>query len=509
MNNFIEKALEIQDDILTTENGANAYKTTGEGILVDLFANLANLPAEQLVSDIVNGLYADREVATKMAFYLRDPRNGIGRRKLGRISIELAIIGMISYASTETDSYKEALIIHIIKSVVKYGRWDDVIEIYNDRKNDGDHETATLILQYMGNVIENDITLMKSNSPISLLAKWLPSEKQDIDFVKDFIKVLSAKDSQVKSFKDYRKNILVPLRRHLDIVEHYVTEGKLDDIDFAKVPSCAMRKYRTKFYQSEKFVKYIEQVTSGEKKINASVLSPYQILRDTLKDPDDPALLAMWKALPNYVEGEHDVLVIPDCSRSMYSQSGSDYTPLEVAVSIAIYFAERNSGIYKNYIMSFASEPKFNELKDEESIKEKYDKITRHDDLSTNLDATFRMIYKISKESKSAPKALMIISDNEINKYYSDDKMDIVDAYEKLFNGIGVKFPKVIFWGITSNRPAPILNKCNGNCVYISGTSPSILANLNDLINLTPYEAMLRVLSKYDDVIFGSKKTIE
>ena len=115
MENFIKKALEIQDDILKTENGANAYKTTGEGILVDLFANLANLPAEQLVSGIVNGLYADREVTTKMAFYLRDPRNGIGRRKLGRISIELAIIGMISYASTETDSYKEALIIHIIK----------------------------------------------------------------------------------------------------------------------------------------------------------------------------------------------------------------------------------------------------------------------------------------------------------------------------------------------------------------------------------------------------------
>jgi hypothetical protein len=75
--------------------------------------------------------------------------------------------------------------------------------------------------------------------------------------------------------------------------------------------------------------------------------------------------------------------------------------------------------------MSFASAPKFNELKDEESIKEKYDKITRHNDLSTNLDATFNMIYKISKESKSAPKALMIISDNEIDKYYSDDKMDI------------------------------------------------------------------------------------
>jgi hypothetical protein len=191
---------------------------------------------------------------------------------------------MISYASTETDSYKEALIIHIIKSVVKYGRWDDVIEIYNSRKNHNDHKTSALILKYMGNVIENDIVLMKSNSPISLLAKWLPSEKQDIDFVKDFIKVLSEKDLQVKNFKDYRKNVLVPLRRHLDIVEHYVTEGKLDDIDFAKVPSCAMRKYRTKFYQSEKFVAYIEQVTSGEKKINELKLEKQDIEKNIEED---------------------------------------------------------------------------------------------------------------------------------------------------------------------------------------------------------------------------------
>jgi hypothetical protein len=113
MENFIKKALEVQDDILKTENGANAYKTTGEGILVDLFANLANLPAEQLVSSIVHGLYADREVTTKMAFYLRDPRNGIGRRNIGRISIGIAIIGMISYASTETDAYEIIPIIAI------------------------------------------------------------------------------------------------------------------------------------------------------------------------------------------------------------------------------------------------------------------------------------------------------------------------------------------------------------------------------------------------------------
>ena len=45
---------------------------------------------------------------------------------------------------------------------------------------------------------------------------------------------------------------------------------------------------------------------------------------------------AQWKALPNYIEGESNILVMADTSGSMQGR------PMATSVGLAMYFAERN-----------------------------------------------------------------------------------------------------------------------------------------------------------------------
>ena len=59
------------------------------------------------------------------------------------------------------------------------------------------------------------------------------------------------------------------------------------------------------------------------------------------------------KALPNYIEGNNNILVMADVSGSMGGR------PMATSVGLALYFAERNQGAYHNLFMTFSENPQF------------------------------------------------------------------------------------------------------------------------------------------------------
>ena len=76
-----------------------------------------------------------------------------------------------------------------------------------------------------------------------------------------------------------------------------------------------------------------------------------------LNKTEENILQAQWDALPNYVEEGTNAIVIADTSGSMYGR------PMDTAVSLAIYFAQRNTGAYKNLWMNFSSSPSYQTIK--------------------------------------------------------------------------------------------------------------------------------------------------
>ena len=206
----------------------------------------------------------------------------------------------------------------------------------------------------------------------------------------------------------------------------------------------------------------------------------------------DRVLEAQWKALPNYVEGEHNVLIMADVSGSMSGQ------PMATSVGLAIYFAERNHGPFHNLFMTFSARPQFVEL----SGHDLYTKIqnARKADWgqNTNLHVAFDKVLqgavKNGLQNEDLPKAIVVISDMEIDSATRVGQ-DFMKIQAESFARFGYDLPKLIYWNVQSRKDTFLADGNRPGVQLASGQSVSVFQNILNSIATTPYEAMLEVLN--------------
>jgi hypothetical protein len=92
------------------------------------------------------------------------------------------------------------------------------------------------------------------------------------------------------------------------------------------------------------------------------------------------------------------------------------------------------------------------------------------------------------------PKALVVISDMEIDRYMRQNKMDFVDAMKAKFARYGYRCPKLILWNVEA-RNDTFLSKSE-DVFVVSGQASSVFrelcANLDDK---TAWDLMLETLN--------------
>jgi hypothetical protein len=285
---------------------------------------------------------ADPQSAIRVLFYLRDIRGGQGERSV------------FKYILNQLD---EDFANKIVQYIPEYGRWDEVPI---------NKTTAEMIAFQLGKDMED----MKAGKSVSLLAKWMPSENAGKQAMKNARKLAKLLDwvgepsetvvsmdkagktikqvTEVPNLRTYRKNV-VALRKYINLLEQKMSTNNWEDIDFSKIPSQAHKKHVKAFFrhQEERYKAYLESVKKGEAKINAQTLFTYQlydmVMRGTKNEGQSAD--ALWANLPDYTRGQN-ALVLADVSGSM---SGF---PMSVSVSLALYFAERNEGPFKDYFMN-------------------------------------------------------------------------------------------------------------------------------------------------------------
>ena len=109
--NTLYKAIANQT---TTKNGAVAFKSTLSACLDCFYKAPITTNVNELVILFINAYREDAKTATALAFWLRDPRNGAGRRANGRAAF--AVLNTIE-GSNETS----------FSNIAKYGRFDDLM----------------------------------------------------------------------------------------------------------------------------------------------------------------------------------------------------------------------------------------------------------------------------------------------------------------------------------------------------------------------------------------------
>ncbi len=458
-----------------TENGAVAYSTTSNDLL-DLFATIGALRSrseQEIEQKFAQAFALDPLLAVKMMFYAGCVRGGLGERRTFRICLHWLA------------THNPDVIDKNIELIPYFNRWDSLFVLVNT-------PCERQMWKYVESTLKDDLLQMSSKKPCSLLAKWMPSENATSEkthmLAKRAIRNLKLQPRQ------YRK-ILSALRKYIDVTERKMSGNQWDKINYETVPSYAMKNYDDAFrhHDYKRFNDYLESVEQRNKKINASTIYPYDLVHQVWASSNRTSEL-QWKALPNYVEGENNILVMADVSGSMKGR------PIETSIGMATYFAQRNKGPYHNLYMTFSSSPEFIELREGASLRENVLSVLHTKvGYSTNLVWAFDKIlshavfHNIAQEDM--PKALVVISDMEIDPFFRPGACwDFLMVLRKKFADKGYSLPKLILWNVESRHDTFLTT--NEDVILVSGQSPSIFKNLCGALNgKTAWDFMLEVLN--------------
>lgn len=468
-------------DYTYTENGGRAFSTSGGGSLLDLFANIGGMRKRSDL-DIISQWQAARkenpQLADNLILYTRNIRDGgLGERRIARLLLkELAY-----YDTTKVTSN--------LDTIVDCGRWDDLFVLIGT-------PAETAMWHYIANQFKSDMAGAMANKPISLLAKWAPSINTSSQETRNLAKTVIKKLGTTP--REYRK-MLAKLRRYLNILEAKISRNDWDSINFEQIPSLAMKRYLSAFGKHcyEAFGEYKAKLAKGEAKVNAATLYPYDIVEPMIYGRhgyDEVVSEKQWESLPNYVDGTFDVVCMADVSGSMTGR------PMATSIGLSTYFAQRNKGAYHGLYMSFTSTPAFIKLEDSWNLKRCVQHVLRAGvGYSTNLDLAFQLIYRVAERTREVPKALVVISDGEIDRWNRPGDnycASIAEKWKRNYTAIGLKAPKLILWNCEARGQAKYLAQAHENVAYCSGQSAGTFKNLIDLIEHSAYDAMVRILSK-------------
>lgn len=483
----------------TTDNGANAYKSTLNPCL-DFFSKANRNNVEKTVRLFISAFNYSPETAMRTLFYFRDIRKGQGERKF----FQECIKSLVTHPDID----------QVIKLIPEYGYWKDLMAFHGTIAWDS---AMSVISEQFHRDIE---ALSVDNKPVSLLGKWLPSEnagKNASIIAKDIMAYLNL------SPRAYRKS-LTNLRNRINIVETMMCSNKWSDIEYSAVPSKASLMYRKAFskHDAERYVKYLKDVKSGNAKINAATLYPSDIVskvRDIVTynkyyDKDSTSELAaldsLWKSLPNYIENPYNGIVIADTSGSMTNPNVGGVTPIDVSIALATYIAERNpSPVWKNKFIIFSGNPELLTISGDtiSSYVRCYQNI-----VSNNTDF-IKVANSIVSAGKNAnltdedmPKNIIVISDMQFDSFNSihGDRSKVGtphDQFSKIFTDAGYSVPKIIYWNVNNSKNVPVKFDSVGTAL-ITGYSPVIMKSIINAKSINPVEIMNKTVynNRYDAI---------
>ena len=464
-------------EIKYTENGAIAYDRLN-GSLVTLFAQIGALrprSEKEIEAKFASAFNEDRLLATKMLFYAGNIRGGLGERRTFRICLHWLAMNHPTIVKKN------------IQNIALFNRFDSLFALVGT-------SCEKEMWSYVQKILVNDLQNMRDGKPCSLLAKWMPTETASSK------KTRTLARKAIYAFKiterQYRQ-ILSSLRKYIKVVERKMSNNEWNDINYPTVPSYAMSRYSQAFlkHDNERYSKYIEDLNDGKTKVNASTLYPYDLVRNYMGWSSQNNLVAeqQWKALPNYISGENNIIVMADVSGSMSGR------PMETSIGLAIYFAERNKGDYQNCYMTFTDRPHFIKINPNDTLREKVAQVKRTDiGYNTNLEAAFNYILSNATynnvSNEDMPKALVVISDMEIDRYMSGRGLGFVDTMKNKYAQFGYELPKLIFWNVEA-RNDTFLSQSE-DVINISGQSASIFKTFIRALNgKTSWDIMIETLN--------------
>lgn len=427
---------------------------------VDLFFQVgASRGKPEIIATFERAYQENRVNALRIAAWARDVRGGAGERGTFRLIL----------SHLETNHMNDLAMMLPLVSV--YGRWDDLLVLTTDT---GRNMAFALIKEAL--MVKQD----------ALCAKWMPRKGDDAVALRNYLGLTP---------KGYRKT-LVTLTK---VVETSMCAQEWTKINYSHVPSVAAARYQKAFGKHDEvgYAKYKADLVSGVAKINASAVYPYDVVK-SMKAGDREVAKAQWEALPNYI-GNALVLPMVDVSGSMSCPVGGNpnLTCMDVAVSLGLYLADKNTGAFKDMFLTFHSHSKLEVLRGD--ILSKLTQLSAADwGMSTNIIGAFKELLNVAVKNEvpeeGMPKYILILSDMEFDSCSKYDD-SAIESINRQYMGAGYVRPNIIFWNLSAAaKRSPVTVKDDGTAL-ISGFSPAIMAAVLAAKNVDPLSIMLSAIN--------------
>lgn len=461
---------------LTPSLTANGMLTNESSLdnSVDLYFSIGSARNKDMTGAFSRAYAVEPDIAMKILFWARDIREGAGERQTFRNIIKWL-------EANQPDSLMKNL-----SQIPVFGRWDDLLEFVTPKFK---------LAAY--NLIAR--ALCDSNG---LCSKWMPRKGPIANELRKYMNL---------DPKSYRK-LLVNLTK---VVETQMCANEWSEINYSHVPSVASSRYQKVFNKRDKtrYDEWKAGLKTGETKVNASAIYPYDVIK-SVSYGDQSVAVAQWDALPNFLSSDDRILPMVDVSGSMSSQvngqHGVGLSCMDVAVSLGLYIADKQTGAFKDCFLTFSEKSRIQVLQG--NLLQKMQQLKGSEwGMNTNLDSAFREIIRVAQTNNvpatEMPSVVLIISDMEFDRACSQGRdVTAFSLATSLFKNAGYEIPKIVWWNISARSDAtgnvPVKFNQTGTAL-ISGFSPSIMKSVLAAKSFTPRDIMLETVNtdRYKDIV--------
>lgn len=490
-----------------TQNNALTYSSTGCR-RVDFFFKVTRDCSIENLTEMLQGCWEEHPLDTlKLIFHLRDCRGGKGEKK----QFHNCVMWLLNKSEIDLQNNLHAFPI--------FGYYKDLLVLLGSTLQDK-------VLDILVNTLEEDKRKLQSADPsdkygISLVSKWIPSEGCAYDRKFSVVSKLSKKLHINKS--QYRKDYVVPLRTHLKIVEQTMCARQWDQIDFSKIPSVALFRYKKAFKKRcpEHYQQFLDKVKSGRSKMNTKQLHPHEIIKPYFNHltgwtkivdcPIDETIEITWtqylKGIKERINGRMcRSMAVVDVSGSM---SSNDNLPYRVAISLGLIISELSPPPFHHRWITFSAVPCLETLTGDSVHQQISNMLTSHWEMNTNLQAVFDLILNTAQTyqvpADKMIESIYILSDMQFDVACPENDKTNLDIIEQKYKESGYNLPRIIYWNIDSkNIDFPCTND-RKNIALISGFSPDVLDLLIEQSDISPYSIMRKAIDnpRYDIITYN------
>lgn len=502
--------LKQESNLTLTENGALTYRSSQNKCL-NFFNGIGasrNSTEDEIIKTFAEAYLENSDMAMKILFFGRDIRGGLGERRVFRLCLQ--------YLARRNPKS----VLKNLESVIEFGRYDDVLCLL-------DTPCEKRVLQLIKEQLEQD----KKGIQVSLLAKWLPSiNTSSLQSKRQGKKIAEALGMTECTYRKTLSN----LRRKINILENHLREKEYS-FSYEKQPSKALFKYKSAFIRNDndRYMDFLSKVSSGKAVLKTGSLYPYDIIRQIIKEdfslqyhiirqiinegfplqydymndfmqPEEEvitedmrmALDVSWRNLTDYSTTRNSIAVI-DGSGSMYQSGAGTVRPIDVAVSLGIYFAEHNTGKFANHFITFSETPTLVEIKGDNIVEKAKYAAQFNEVANTDIEKMFDLLLETAVKNQvpqeELPNFLYIISDMEFDCCAKNSSVTNYENAKNKFQEAGYQLPNVVFWNVNCRMKQVPVRMHDSGTALVSGCTPKIFEMVQEG-NLNPMDFMLSII---------------